>query len=201
MVDSVRVLKIAKAHSNPGLSKAAFWEFAFFTYALFEAALFKPGFFTFALFKSEHLKPVIPRRRNLSTWLGLAVLCGTQAVAALAQSPVEERQIRPDAYSAAQQRVEFARKSSEAAEADVRRLDGDFQEADNAMQAAQKQLEASRARRDKARQSLAQAAKRSAEAKRGLEREEQAFEQLRKAGAIQTQGNKKPEAKRPAAHT
>jgi len=199
------VLNIAKALSNPGLS-TGFGGFALFRHTLLNASLFTSAPLKSALFEPGHLKPAARRRRNLSTWLGLAVLFGSPAVAAQVQSPVEERQVRPDAYSAAQQRVESAHKSSETAEADLRRRDGDFQEADNAMQAAQKQLDAARARRDKARQALAQAAQRSAEARRGLEREDQAFEQLRKAAAAPIPGNKKPEAKRPeakrpAAHT
>jgi len=109
------------------------------------------------------------------------------ATVAMAQAPIEERGHRTDAYADAQQRVEFSRRASQQAEADLKAREFEFQQADDAMKAAQKQFDEIRARRDKARKELSDAANRSTEAKRGLDRESAAFEKMRKAEAAPKQ--------------
>ena len=113
--------------------------------------------------------------------LSWAIMASPAAQAQQARAPIEERGHRTDAYADAQQRVEFARKASEQAEADLKTREREFQESDDAMKAAQKQFDEARARREKARKDLSEAANRSTEAKRGFDRESAAFEKMRKA--------------------
>lgn len=109
------------------------------------------------------------------------------AVLAQGKAPIEDRGHRTDAYADAQQRVDFSRKASQQAEADLKTKEFEFQQADDAMKAAQKQFDEARARREKARKELSDAANRSTEAKRGLDRESAAFEKMRKAEAAPKQ--------------
>jgi peptidoglycan hydrolase CwlO-like protein len=114
----------------------------------------------------------------------LGCLCALGlAATAHAQAPTEERRFSGDTYAEAQQRVESARKASEQSESDLRRLDKEFQDADAEMKSAHKQWDESKARLEQAKRRLAEGAKRSVEAKRTLDREEQAFGQLRRATA------------------
>ena len=132
----------------------------------------------------QHLSDTMNTRsfRHLSLCLAL---CSVQPVAfampdVLAQAPIEDRGRRADAYADAQQRVDFSRKASQQAEADLKAKEFEFQQSDDALKAAQKQFDEARARREKARKELSDAANRSTEAKRGLDRESAAFEKMRK---------------------
>lgn len=139
----------------------------------------------------QHLSDTMNTRsfRHLSLCLAL---CSIQPVAfatpdVLAQAPIEDRGRRTDAYADAQQRVDFSRKASQQAEADLKAKEFEFQQSDDALKAAQKQFDEARARREKARKELSDAANRSTEAKRGLDRESAAFEKMRKAEATPKQ--------------
>ncbi len=109
------------------------------------------------------------------------------ASAAFAQkavrAPAEERShASTDPLGEAQQRVEFARRTSEQAGDRVKQAERVLKEFDAEFQSARKQLDQSALRRDAARRDLADAKSKAAVASKGYEKESAAFDRLRTTG-------------------
>lgn len=92
------------------------------------------------------------------------------ASAALAQAPVEERQVKQPAHTHTQQKADFARKEKDKAADGVRLAEQDLKEAQRAQAAAEKQFEAAKQRNAEAQKALekAQADLKQAEARAAL---------------------------------
>lgn len=97
-----------------------------------------------------------------------------------AQAPAEERRPHGNPLSDAQQRAEFARQGSAAANGRVTRAELALKEVDTEMTAMQKQYDEVRARQDKAKKELAEARAASAAAKKSFDRESAELERTRR---------------------
>ena len=125
--------------------------------------------------------PFSPGLHLLCTVL-LVLACAT-GMPTQAAAPVEERSHRTDPLEDAQQRVEYARRQAEAADAQVQQSERSLREAEVALTALQKEAETARTRRDQARKQAEAARAKAAETRKVHAREAAAFDQLRRAEA------------------
>ena len=102
------------------------------------------------------------------------------AASARAQAPTEERRPQGNALVDAQQRTEFARQASTAANSRTAVAEQALKEADAEVKAVQKQMDAARGRQDKARKDLADARAAAAAAKKDFERQSAELERTRR---------------------
>jgi septal ring factor EnvC (AmiA/AmiB activator) len=110
---------------------------------------------------------------------GLLLLAIAIAAPVVAQAPVEERLRRGDAYTEAQQRVEFSRQNAERAALRVKDAEQGLKDAEAELVPAQRRYEESKSRLDKARADLTRARAAAGESRTSYETESAAFQRLR----------------------
>jgi chromosome segregation ATPase len=100
-----------------------------------------------------------------------------------AQAPVEERSLRGDAFTEAQQRVDFARRTWEQSERRVKDAEQSLKEAEAAFSAMRSQYEQAKSQAEKAKKELGQARATVSESRKAYETESADFERLRRGDA------------------